>query len=134
MGRRRHERDIGKGLGPLSCLLPSPLQGLGKGEHEEGKGERSKKAVHSSSALVSGTSKRAAHPLPELMLNQFLVKRQQLHFLFLGTLSLGSLGHQVRSPDPLLERTGGETLKVPGGEGMAGPGFQNLSESSRHPC
>ena len=134
MGRRRHERDIGKGLGPLSCLLPSPLQGLGKGEHEEGKGERSKKAVHSSSALVSGTSKRAAHPLPELMLNQFLVKRQQLHFLFLGTLSLGSLGHQVRSPAPLLERTGGETLKVPGGEGMAGPGFQNLSESSRHPC
>ena len=83
---------------------------------------------------MSGTSKRAAHPLPELMLNQFLVKRQQLHFLFLGTLSLGSLGHQVRSPDPLLERTGGETLKVPGGEGMAGPGFQNLSESSRHPC
>ena len=133
MGKRHHGRDVGKGLGPLSRLLPSPLQGLGQCEHEEGKGERSKKPMHPSSALVSGTSKRAAHPLPELMLSQLLVKRQQLHFLSHGTLPLGSLGHQVRSPAPLLERTDGETLKVPG-EGMAGPGFQSLSEPSRHPC
>ena len=121
MGKRHHGRDVGKGLGPLSCLLPSPLQGLGQCEHEEGKGGRSKKPMHPSSALVSGTSKRAAHTLPELMLSQFLVKRQQLHFLSHGTLSLGS--HQVRSPAPLLERTDGETLKVPGGEGILAEGW-----------
>lgn len=103
-GRGRSGGKVGRGLVPLSHVPPPPLlPSLGRGwaEHEGVKWEGIYSGCNTAYAPNNSTSKRDtffarsdARPGGSFQ----TLRNQQLHFLSLGTLALGSLTLQGRHP------------------------------------